>query len=270
MTNNTNYSALSMDEIIFLDRNQTYGAFDIRKSYPDHIKRAIIGMITFVTTLLSYQQLSAFIHPMKYMVSDTSVVVNVADVPKEKPLQPKPPKIDPPRGSENVATAALLEMKATDHDADTAARAELIDPNEVISDHTTAGDIGPKGTKDGSDVIKQAEPEPVKTQQIVDWTDVMPEYPGGEEALVRTIAGSTEYPEVDKEMNRQGTVVVSFVVDENGKVTDRQIARSASSTMDREALRVVGLLKTFKPGQQAGHPVKVRMRLPIRYRLSSE
>lgn len=96
----------------------------------------------------------------------------------------------------------------------------------------------------------------------------MPEYPGGFNALVSEIAGAVKYPDEAKKKGIQGKVFVSFVVDEQGKVTNAKVERGVDAALDAEALRVVNGLKTWKPGKDKGKAVKVALTLPIQFKLS--
>ncbi|WP_346860327.1 TonB family protein [uncultured Draconibacterium sp.] len=99
--------------------------------------------------------------------------------------------------------------------------------------------------------------------------DEMPEYPGGDEALRKDIANSVKYPEDAVKKGVQGKVYVTFVVDENGKVSDTKIARGVDPSLDKEAMRVMNELKTWTPGKQKGEPVKVSYTVPINFALNS-
>lgn len=100
--------------------------------------------------------------------------------------------------------------------------------------------------------------------------EVMPEYPGGDEALKKDLIGAIKYPEEAKKAGIQGKVYVTFVVDEQGKVTNAKIARSVDPALDKESLRVVNGLKTWAPGKEKGKAVKVSYTLPINYALDSK
>ncbi len=93
----------------------------------------------------------------------------------------------------------------------------------------------------------------------------MPELIGGMQAIAEKI----HYPETARKAGVEGTVIVQFVVDENGKVQNPVIVKGVGAGLDEEALRVVRQL-TFKPGKQRGRPVKVRMALPIRFELEGK
>jgi TonB family protein len=106
--------------------------------------------------------------------------------------------------------------------------------------------------------------------QVFKVVDTMPVYPGGEEALRKDIASKVKYPESAKKKGISGKVYVTFVVDKDGKIVDLEIARGVESTLDEEALRVMSLLKTWKPGSQRGIPVKVQYTIPIQFALNGD
>jgi protein TonB len=100
--------------------------------------------------------------------------------------------------------------------------------------------------------------------------EVMPEYPGGDTALMNDLIGKIKYPEEASKKGIQGKVFVSFVVDEQGKVTNAKIERGVEASLDKESLRVVGELKTWKPGKEKGKAVKVAYTIPINYVLDGK
>lgn len=109
-----------------------------------------------------------------------------------------------------------------------------------------------------------------KNGDVYNVVEVMPEYPGGEDALRKDLSDLVKYPEEAKKNGITGKVFVTFVVDENGNVTDTKIARGVNPLLDKESLRVVGLLKTWKPGKEGGKAVKVAYTLPINFALDNK
>jgi protein TonB len=95
----------------------------------------------------------------------------------------------------------------------------------------------------------------------------MPMFPGGESALLAYISEHTQYPEVAKENNIQGKVIVRFCVTSKGGVDKVEILKSVDPELDKEAIRVVKTLPTFKPGKQGGKPVPVWYMVPINFTL---
>jgi len=98
--------------------------------------------------------------------------------------------------------------------------------------------------------------------------DEKPIFTGGDKALREYIAKSIKYPDAAKKSGIHGKVYVSFVVDIDGSVTAAKIVRGVSPELDKEALRVVSGLPTWKPGKEKGKPVKVQYTVPINFTLS--
>ena len=107
----------------------------------------------------------------------------------------------------------------------------------------------------------------VSTNGIYDVVEKMPEYPGGDQALMEFLSKHIKYPTVAQESGIQGKVILGFVVSKRGKVEDVQILRSLDPNLDKEALRVVKLLGHWIPGEQDGKKVAVRYTLPVVFRL---
>jgi TonB family protein len=122
-----------------------------------------------------------------------------------------------------------------------------------------------------SSVLCQAQNNENKSKDgVYEQVEVMPEYPGGEQALMNDLIGSIKYPDEAKKNGIQGKVFVSFVVDEQGKVTNAKIERGVNPALDAESLRVVNGLKTWKPGTEKGKAVKVAYTIPINYALDGK
>lgn len=100
--------------------------------------------------------------------------------------------------------------------------------------------------------------------------DEMPEFPGGEMALLKYITNQTKYPEIARENGIQGKVYVSFIITKEGKVTEPTISRGVDPALDKEALRVIGSLPDWKPGKQGGQAVNVWYTVPITFGLQNQ
>lgn len=122
-----------------------------------------------------------------------------------------------------------------------------------------------------SAVLCQAQNKENKVKDgVYQEVEVMPEYPGGDDALRNDLASNIKYPEEAKKNGIQGKVFVSFVVDEQGKVTNAKIEKGVNPALDAESLRVVNGLKTWKPGKEKGKVVKVAYTIPINYALDGK
>ena len=98
----------------------------------------------------------------------------------------------------------------------------------------------------------------------------MPEFPGGQSALVEFIKTNMRYPEKAIKLGDEGKVMVTFVVNPEGKVIDPEVKMSISKELDAEAIRIVKQMPEWKPGMQNGKAVNVQLTLPILFKLVKE
>ena len=105
------------------------------------------------------------------------------------------------------------------------------------------------------------------SKQYVQPIDEMPEFPGGLDVLELWLVKNTQYPEAAQRAGVQGKVLVSFIVDVDGSITDCKIYQSLSPACDEEALRVVKSMPKWKPGMYEGQPVKVGFVLPLNFKI---
>ncbi len=95
----------------------------------------------------------------------------------------------------------------------------------------------------------------------------LPEFPGGMSAFVQWLTKNLKYPLTAQRANRQGTVLVSFIVNKDGSIADRKVVKSVSPELDREALRVLRLMPKWKPGEDHGQPCRTYICIPIVFKL---
>ncbi len=101
--------------------------------------------------------------------------------------------------------------------------------------------------------------------EVYDKVEVMPEFKGGMDGLIKYMVDNVKYP---KETKVEGKVFISFIIDEKGKVIDAEVLKSVNVLLDKEALRVVKAMPNWNPGKDKGKNVKVKMTLPISFQLS--
>jgi protein TonB len=270
MENKINYAAMSLDEIIFIGRNQSYGAYDLRRSYPEHVKRSLLGLLFFITVAIAGQRIYALWHPFTAEKKIETVVTLSDKVDVQPPIADKP-KVQPPnQGKPNAATAAVATYTPANDNIPEKDTTLAPDPNLDISDHAQTGTPGEtEGSEKGTALGKGVEEAP-KEPQLVNWAEIMPEYPGGESVLYDFVRKHLEYPRYELETGIQGKVTVGFIIDENGKVTNVHVMKGVSRGIDNEAIRVVKLLHDFTPGSQSGRKVRVNFVLPLVFALGKE
>ncbi|MEX0811556.1 MAG: TonB family protein [Chitinophagales bacterium] len=114
---------------------------------------------------------------------------------------------------------------------------------------------------------EQIEEEEVNEDEIFQVVEDMPQFPGGEQALLKYLA-SIPYPAIAKENDIEGSVFIRFVIDKEGNVTSVQIAKGTDKILNEAALKHVKKMPKWTPGKQRGKAVKVQYVVPIKFRLS--
>lgn len=123
-----------------------------------------------------------------------------------------------------------------------------------------------RGTDD-LNVPVQEEAPASDEDKVFTSVEQMPEFPGGQGALMSWLANHIKYPATAQENGVQGRVVVQFVVKKDGSIGDVKVARSKDPDLDREAVRVVKTFPNFTPGKMNGQPVNVWYTLPVNFKL---
>lgn len=106
-----------------------------------------------------------------------------------------------------------------------------------------------------------------KNEKVYDMVEQMPEYPGGMPALIEFLKSNIKYPKDAETQKVEGKVLVLFVVETDGNISDVKVARKVFPSLDAEAVRVVQAMPKWAPGKIKGRSVKVRYTLPIMFRL---
>ena len=117
-------------------------------------------------------------------------------------------------------------------------------------------------TKDSSTTASETSETPLEVAEI------MPEFPGGTEALLSFIKNNLEYPQKAIDEQTEGRVIIRFVINSNGEISDPTILKGINKNLDQAAIDVINKLPRWKPGQQDGQPVSVRFTLPIVFKLT--
>ena len=98
------------------------------------------------------------------------------------------------------------------------------------------------------------------------WYDVMPEFPGGQDALAKFLQHNLKYPKSALDARISGTVLVTFIVEPDGSVSNVTLARGIGGDCDQEAIRAVQSMPKWKPGTLKGQPVRVQLCLPVTFK----
>jgi periplasmic protein TonB len=166
---------------------------------------------------------------------------------------------EPPRPPEMKKAIQNLQPVVTDDT--TLISSSLPTTDEIIN---TIKDGDPTDTTVYKEPVDSIIPEEEKVFIVV---EEMPEYPGGNSALLKYIGENLVYPSEALNNNIQGKVNLKFVVNPDGSVDRIEVLRSVDPLLDNEAIRVVNTLPKFKPGKQGGIPVPVWFSIPVVFKL---
>lgn len=267
-------------DLVFEGRNKDYGAYRMRANSGRRQAWALIYVILGILVIGVLVALSIVVKDsvQQGQGDEYTAALEMSKLKEEKkPEEKKEEKIELKyeKPVEKVAVKASIQFtvpKIVDddqvrEDQEMKTMDELISSKAAIGSQTYKGDEG--GTiniddlKDNQQAGGTATPE--EEPDVFTVVEQPPTFPGGEAALLRYVSEHVKYPAIAQEQEIQGTVVLRFVVLEDGSIGDVIIQRGLDPSCDKEAVRVVKSLPRFVPGKQQGRPVKVWFTLPIRF-----
>lgn len=257
-------------DILFENRNKRYGGYELRRRYPERARNALLMVllaagIAFTLPVIASKSDEG---TMKYPHVDPVVIRELRRIPKpERPL-PEIPRhaVEPPAVQPTVSNPVPTVVS----DDQVTQPPKPVDSLEgkVVGLHDNPGDpngLTPdlnKPTGHGKQPVGDpADDKPVTT---FTWVEQMPEFNGD---LGRYLSNAVQYPEAAQERGQEGKVLVQFVVNEDGSISNIEILQGGVPEFEREAVRVVSGMPKWKPGRQNGQPVKVYFKLPVNFRL---
>ena len=264
-------------EMVFEGRNKEYGAYRLRKNAG---KRNLYSLITiFIAALAIWGGISLvkFVESRTKSVAQTSVAeLSALNQPKKKAevKQQKKVKLEQPeKVVERVKSSVKFTAPVIKNDNEVKPEDELKTQDELMNTKTAIGALDVKGNDDANgevlkikEAVAQPEPKP-EVEKVFDVVEQMPSFPGGPSALMEWLSNNVKYPVVAQENGVQGRVVVSFVVERDGSITDVKVVRGVDPSLDKEASRVVRAMPRWIPGKQNGSAVRVKYNVPVAFRL---
>lgn len=115
---------------------------------------------------------------------------------------------------------------------------------------------------------QSAETIPTDSDKVYDVVEQMPQFPGGPSALMKYLSDNISYPAEAEKKGAQGRVIIAFIVECDGSVSNLKVEKSAEDHLDNEALRLVKSMPKWTPGRHEGHSVRVKYCVPITFRLN--
>ena len=269
-------------EMVFAGKNKEYGAYQLRKGTSGRNIKALLILViaaALVGGFLAWKVIEQkqAEEQQAYMEAMKLAELQQQAKKEEKKKEPVKPKIEPKK----EIPVARETQKFT---APVIKKDELVkEENQVkqmdkLDEKVAVGTENKEGTKDRlaeavrSDIAEAAPPpppapKPEVSNKVFDVVEEMPHFPGGAAALQAFLSSNTKYPVVAQENGVQGRVIVSFVVERDGSITDVRVVRSVDPSLDREASRVVRSMPRWSPGKQNGSAVRVKYTVPVVFRL---
>jgi len=257
-------------DLVFDGRNKLYGAYVIRKKAKSDLTRALFaGVILFLSMVL----IPIILHHMqgKQVVPDTSDQTPVVfeDIPVQRKVKEEvmvmPQAVA--KAKSRVDQVKLTTPKVVPHEMATEEPPTIKELAKANPGPTTvAGDpTAPIAIDMPTDVAGEmtAITEGDGEGTIFVAAEVSPVFPGGMKAFFEYVARHYQYPMAAKEQGIKGRLVLSFIVERDGSLTDIQVVRDLGLGTGEEAVRLLRDAPKWKPGIQNGRPVRVRYQLPI-------
>lgn len=274
-TNTLDLRTATLDDMVFEGRNKAYGAFLLRRLYHQHLARASATAIVMSLLLISSPLIFRYLFPPMIVAPDVFVLPDqgvtlieppVFDNHKVEPIKQVAVTVKPPQ--------AIIPTKVV---KDELAKPEIAKPEieeigpvvdvvgptgpVAIDGSSTGSTVGSStGTTDSGTTKTTGPPKPFIT------AEVMPQFVGGQEALMRYMQKNLRYPAQALRNSVSGRVYISFTVMASGDIADVQVLKGLGYGTDDEASRVVKNMPAWVPGQQNKRSVSVRYTLPITFR----
>ena len=263
-------------DLVFQGRNKVYGAYQLRRGTS---KRNIVSMI-FVAAVaaVAYLGLAAYNSYQEAQKAkfEAEMEASLLDAKKEAKVEKKTvtPKVEQVQKVEKVKSSIAFTPPVIKKDSEVKPEEEMKTQDELKETKTAIGAFDVKGNDEaGGTVLKAVEdiaaPEPPKQEEeqnkIFEVVEQQPLFPGG--SVNGWLADHIKYPVVAAENGIQGRVVVQFVVERDGSVSQVRVVRGVDPSLDKEAQRVISSMPKWIPGKQNGQSVRSRFTVPVTFRL---
>jgi protein TonB len=277
LNNSSNLYKAEWLNLVFKNRNQSYGAYALRSESAGTTMRALfVGSAIFVV---------AFAGPKIYSLFKKDEVA-VESVNNDKIVDVVlPPKIEQPKTKEVILPKAdpimekIKTVKPMSRPTPVADAPPFTPPTIQEMDHAAVGTVTQTGVEtdlsaapsegagNGTGVGTNASEGSGTGEEIYNAIDIeaYPEFEGGMKAWYKFIQRNLRYPASAIEQEKQGKVFISFVIERDGSISDIKVMKGVGYGMDEEASRVIGKSPKWKPGKQNGKSVRVRFNMPITF-----
>ena len=269
-------------DMVFAGKNKEYGAYQLRKGTSGRNIKSLLILVIAAALVGGFLAWKVIEQKQAEEQQAYMEAMELAKLQKQAEKEKKKPeKVQPKVEMKKEIPVARETQKFT---APVIKKDELVkEENQVkqmdqLDAKVAVGTKDEEGVKDRtveavrSDIAVAAPPpppapKPEVSNKVFDGVEEMPSFPGGQAALMSFLSSNIKYPVVAQENGVQGRVIVGFVVERDGSITDVKVMRSVDPSLDREAQRVVKAMPRWKPGKQNGSAVRVKYTVPVVFRL---
>ena len=269
-------------DMVFAGKNKEYGAYQLRKGTSGRNIKSLLILVIAAALVGGFLAWKVIEQKQAEEQQAYMEAMELAKLQKQAEKEKKKPeKVQPKVEMKKEIPVARETQKFT---APVIKKDELVkEENQVkqmdkLDDKVAVGTEDKEGVKDRTVEAVRSEiavaapppppaPKPEVATKVFDVVEEMPSFPGGQGALMQYLASNIKYPVVAQENGVQGRVIVSFVVERDGSISDVKVARSVDPSLDREAQRVVKSMPRWSPGKQNGSTVRVKYTVPVVFRL---
>ncbi|MFN8258618.1 MAG: energy transducer TonB [Bacteroidales bacterium] len=251
----------SFDEIIFENRNQAYGAFELRKKYPRRLSISVIFSLIILGVTVGIPLIINIINQKDnkvYLEKTATLEMSTIKERKDEILPPPPPSSHiAPVMKEIKFIAPKIVDTLSSQEQELSTTSEI---GEVSKPLPSTDTIKHEVTV----IVEEKQPIEEKIYEIYG-IEEKPIFPGGDAGLKKYVYEHIKYPVIAIQNGIEGTVYIRFVVTKNGDIGETIVARSVDPLLDKEALRVIKALPKWIPAKNNGVPVSVWCIFPIKY-----
>ena len=284
MAKEVDLSSREWCDLVFEGKNKDFGAYVIRtestKRHNMAVLWTLIGAVAVAALAFGLVKANQYLEERRLagQQDQTEIFMDMSQEaeeqePEQQRVEPEKPEVLP---EEVLKSVKVTELQIVEDDK-VKKEDEIKTQDELKETETAFGQKdNEKGTEDRNVtktlkdevVVEKKEEKPTEVkEEVFRSVEQMPQFPGGEAALMKYLQSHINYPPMAAENNVQGRVVVQFVVDKTGKVGEVKVVRSVDKDLDKEAVRVCKSLPKFTPGRQNGQAVSVWYTLPVTFKL---
>ena len=282
-----NLTSKEWRDLIFQGKNKEFGAYDLRKNSEKRHTLAVIftliGLVVVILAVIGYSKLSDKLAEQRAQelllererMQQIEMAQQEEEAPEEEPEEQKFEQEIPEVPEEVLATVQVTQIAIVDADK---VKNEVMTMDEQKEDNTARGVVTQEGSDDADKfqavkeqvvVVEEPKEEP-KPDQIFQAVEQPAEFPGGQAALMKWLSNNIRYPESAQQNGVSGRVIVKFVVEKDGSISNATIAKGVDRDLDQEALRVVKRMPKWQAGKNNGQAVRSYFTLPVTFKLQNQ